>query len=332
MPCLRNRNRKDWMMGKNSITAVLLSFSISALAGPILIPFLRRLTCGQTVRADGPAAHLKKSGTPTMGGILILASVLATSAAFMKEYPRIAPVLFLTVGFGLVGLTDDYIKVVCRRSMGLSAWQKLFGQLVVTGGFAWYLVRYADVSLAMKAPWMPGKYLDFGVWNIPILFFIVLGTANGTNFTDGLDGLAGSVTLMVAVFFSVVSIGTASGIEPLTCAVAGALMGFLLFNVYPATVFMGDTGSLALGGFVAGCAYVMQMPLYIAIVGIVYLIEVCSVIVQVGYFKVSGGKRILKMAPLHHHFELSGWSETRITALFTIITALMCLLALRALG
>ena len=211
MPCLRNRNRKDWMMGKNSITAVLLSFSISALAGPILIPFLRRLKCGQTVRDDGPAAHLKKSGTPTMGGILILASVLATSAAFMKEYPRIAPVLFLTVGFGLVGLTDDYIKVVCRRSMGLSAWQKLFGQLVVTGGFAWYLVRYADVSLAMKAPWMPGKYLDFGVWNIPILFFIVLGTANGTNFTDGLDGLAGSVTLMVAVFFSVVSIGTASG-------------------------------------------------------------------------------------------------------------------------
>ncbi len=316
-------------MGKNSITAVMLSFCISALAGPVLIPFLRRLKCGQTVREDGPAAHLKKSGTPTMGGILILASVLATSVIFMEEYPKIAPILFLTVGFGLVGLADDYIKVVCRRSMGLSPWQKLLGQLTVTGIFAWYLMRYTDVSLAMKVPWRAGTYLDFGVWNIPILFFIVLGTANGTNFTDGLDGLAGSVTLLVAVFFSVVSIGTASGIEPLTCAVAGALMGFLLFNVHPAEVFMGDTGSLALGGFVAGCAYVMQMPLYIAVVGMIYLAEVCSVILQVGYFKTSGGKRLLKMAPLHHHFELCGWSETRIMALFTIITALMCLLALR---
>ena len=316
-------------MGKNSITAVMLSFCISALAGPVLIPFLRRLKCGQTVREDGPAAHLKKSGTPTMGGILILASVLATSVIFMEEYPKIAPILFLTVGFGLVGLADDYIKVVCRRSMGLSPWQKLLGQLTVTGIFAWYLMRYTDVSLAMKVPWRAGTYLDFVVWNIPILFFIVLGTANGTNFTDGLDGLAGSVTLLVAVFFSVVSIGTASGIEPLTCAVAGALMGFLLFNVHPAEVFMGDTGSLALGGFVAGCAYVMQMPLYIAVVGMIYLAEVCSVILQVGYFKTSGGKRLLKMAPLHHHFELCGWSETRIMALFTIITALMCLLALR---
>lgn len=319
-------------MGKISVTAVMLSFSISALAGPLLIPFLRWLKCGQTVRDDGPAAHLKKAGTPTMGGILILASVAATSFIYMKEYPKIVPVLILTVGFGLVGLADDYIKVVCRRSLGLTAWQKLLGQLAVTGAFAWYLTEYTGIPLAMRIPWMPGKYLDFGIWNIPILFFIVLGTANGTNFTDGLDGLAGSVTLMVAVFFSVVAIGTASGIEPLTCAVAGALMGFLLFNVHPAAVFMGDTGSLALGGFVAGCAYIMQLPLYIAIVGIIYLVEVCSVIIQVGYFKVSGGKRIFKMAPLHHHFELCGWSETRITAVFTIITALMCLLALRAMG
>ncbi len=160
------------------------------------------------------------------------------------------------------------------------------------------------------------------------MFFIVLGTVNGTNFTDGLDGLAGSVTLMVAVFFSVVAIGTAGGIEPVTCAVAGALLGFLLFNVHPAEVFMGDTGSLALGGFVAGCAYMLQMPLFIAIVGAVYLAEVASVILQVGYYKVSGGKRIFRMAPLHHHFELCGWSETKVTAVFTIITALMCLIAL----
>lgn len=318
-------------MGKISVTAVLVSFCVSALAGPVLIPFLRWIKCGQTVRDDGPAAHLKKSGTPTMGGILILASVMITSLLFVEDYPKIAPVCFLTVGFGLVGLMDDYIKVVCRRSMGLTPWQKLFGQLSVTGIFTWYLLRYTDVSLAMKIPGFPGKYLDFGVWNIPILFFIVLGTTNGTNFTDGLDGLAGSVTLMVAVFFSVVAIGTASGIEPVTCATAGALLGFLLFNVHPAQVFMGDTGSLALGGFVAGCAYMMQMPLYIAIVGVIYLVEVFSVILQVGYFKLSGGRRIFKMAPLHHHFELCGWSETRITALFTIITALMCLVALHML-
>lgn len=319
-------------MGKISVTAVMCSFFVSAFLGPVLIPFLRWLKCGQMVRSDGPAAHLKKMGTPTMGGILILCSVTATSLLFIKNYPKIAPVLLLTVGFGLVGLLDDYIKIVCRRSMGLTSWQKLLGQLLVTGIFVWYLTRYTDVSFAMKVPFLSERYLDFGIWNIPILFFVTLGTANGANFTDGLDGLAGSVTLMIAVFFSVVAIGTSAGIEPVTCAVAGALMGFLLFNVHPAEVFMGDTGSLALGGFVAGCGYMLQMPLYIAIIGIIYLVEVCSVILQVCYYKISGGKRIFRMAPLHHHFELCGWSETRITALFTIITALMCLLALRGLS
>lgn len=318
-------------MGKVYVTAVLLSFFISALLGPVVIPFLRWLKCGQTVRDDGPQTHLKKSGTPTMGGILILFSVAVTTLLFVEDYPKAAPVLFLTVGFGLIGLLDDYIKVVCRRSMGLNPWQKLLGQLAVTGTFAWFMTQYTDVGLAMKLPFMADRYLDFGVWNVPILFFIVLGTANGTNFTDGLDGLAGSVTLMIAVFFAVVAIGTSAGIEPITCAAAGALAGFLLFNVYPAEVFMGDTGSLALGGFVAGCSYMLQMPLFIAIVGIVYFAEVMSVILQVAYFKISGGRRIFKMAPLHHHFELCGLSETRITALFTIITALMCLIALQAL-
>ncbi len=318
-------------MGKVCVMAVMLSFFLSALSGPFVIPFLRWLKCGQTVRDDGPATHLKKTGTPTMGGILILFSIAVTALAFVEDYPKIAPVLFLTIGFGLIGLLDDYIKVVCRRSMGLSPCQKLLGQLVVTGIFAWFLTRYTDVSLAMKVPFCADRYLDFGFWNVPILFFIVLGTANGTNFTDGLDGLAGSVTLMIAVFFSVVAIGTSAGIEPITCAAAGALAGFLLFNVYPAEVFMGDTGSRALGGFVAGCSYMLQMPLFIAIVGIIYFAEVVSVILQVGYFKISGGRRIFKMAPLHHHFELCGLSETRITALFTIVTALMCLVALQAL-
>ncbi len=316
------------MIYADSVSAVLFSFCISALCGKLLIPFLQKIKCRQTVREDGPAAHLQKTGTPTMGGILILCSILIVSAVSMDAYPRIVPVLLLTAGFGCVGLLDDYIKVVCRRSEGLTPPQKLLGQLIVTGLFAWYLVKYTDVSLAMQIPMMPDRYVDFGIWNIPILFLVVLGTANGTNFTDGLDGLAGSVTLMVAVFFTVVTIGIGGGIAPITCAVAGGLLGFLLFNAYPASVFMGDTGSLALGGFVAASAYMLQMPLYIVIVGFVYLAEVLSVVLQVAFFKMTGGKRLFKMAPLHHHFEMCGWSETKIVTWFTVITALLCLVAL----
>ena len=310
---------------------VIISFAISALLGPIIIPFLRKLKVGQTERTEGPQTHLKKSGTPTMGGILFLTSVTITSILYMKDYPKILPVLFLTLGFGLIGFLDDYIKVVLQRSMGLSPSQKMAGQLVVTAIFAYYVLNYTDVSLAMKIPFLPGRFIDLGILNIPFLFFVVIGTVNGTNFTDGLDGLASSVTIMVATFFAVVAIGTGSGVEPITCAVIGALLGFLLFNVYPASVFMGDTGSLALGGFVAGTAYMLQMPIFIVIVGFVYLMEVISVILQVSYFKISGGKRIFKMAPIHHHFELCGWSETRVVAIFSIVTAILCLIALLAL-
>ena len=291
-------------MNNTILMSVFLSFAISVAAGPVVIPFLRRLKVGQTVRGEGPETHLKKNGTPTMGGILILLSVVITSVFFVKDYPKIIPVLFLTLGFGLIGFLDDYIKVVLKRSMGLRAWQKFLLQIVVTGVFVFYIRQYTDISLVMKVPYMEGVYLDFGWMNIPVLFFIVIGTVNGTNFTDGVDGLASSVTVLVATFFSVVAIGTGSGIEPVTCAVVGALLGFLLFNVYPASVFMGDTGSLALGGFVAAAAYMMQMPLFIVIVGFIYMVEVLSDILQVSYFKVSGGKRIFKMAPIHHHFEL----------------------------
>ncbi|MDD2972819.1 MAG: phospho-N-acetylmuramoyl-pentapeptide-transferase [Lachnospiraceae bacterium] len=307
---------------------VIISFAISALLGPIVIPFLRRLKVGQTERTEGPQTHLKKSGTPTMGGILFLASVTITSLLYMKDYPGILPVLFLTLGFGLIGFLDDYIKVVLKRSMGLTPIQKMAGQIVVTAIFAYYITCYTDVSLAMKIPFMTGKFIDLGILNIPFLFVVVIGTVNGTNFTDGLDGLASSVTIMVATFFAVIAIGTGSGVEPITCAVIGALLGFLLFNVYPASVFMGDTGSLALGGFVAGTAYMLQMPIFILIVGFIYLIEVLSVIIQVTYFKLSGGKRIFKMAPIHHHFELCGWSETKVVAVFSIVTAMLCLIAL----
>ncbi|RKI84443.1 phospho-N-acetylmuramoyl-pentapeptide-transferase [bacterium 0.1xD8-71] len=315
-------------MNGTVLLSVMLSFAISVVLGPLVIPFLRRLKVGQTERTEGPESHLKKNGTPTMGGILFLVSVVITSLLFVKEYPRIVPILFLMLGFGLIGFLDDYIKVVLKRSMGLRAWQKFALQIVVTGVFAFYLLRYTDVSLAMKVPFVEGMYLDFGWFNIPILFFIVIGAVNGTNFTDGLDGLASSVTVLVATFFTVVAIGTDSGIEPITCAVVGALLGFLLFNVHPASVFMGDTGSLALGGFVAATAYMMQMPLFIAIVGFIYLLEVVSVMMQVSYFKITGGKRIFKMAPIHHHFELCGWSETRVVAVFSIVTALLCLVAL----
>ena len=278
-------------MNGTVLLSVMLSFAISVVLGPLVIPFLRRLKVGQTERTEGPESHLKKNGTPTMGGILFLVSVVITSLLFVKEYPRIVPILFLMLGFGLIGFLDDYIKVVLKRSMGLRAWQKFALQIVVTGVFVFYLLRYTDVSLAMKVPFVEGMYLDFGWFNIPILFFIVIGAVNGTNFTDGLDGLASSVTVLVATFFTVVAIGTDSGIEPITCAVVGALLGFLLFNVHPASVFMGDTGSLALGGFVAATAYMMQMPLFIAIVGFIYLLEVVSVMMQVSYFKITGGDR-----------------------------------------
>lgn len=317
------------MENVSSLTlAVVAAFIITAAGGPVIIPFLRRLKCGQTVRDDGPQTHLKKDGTPTMGGLLILFGVVVVSLFFLDSCPEIMPVLFMTLGFGLIGFIDDYIKVVCRRSLGLRAWQKLVLQFIVTGLFVWYLVQYTDVTLAMEIPGVPGLWLDLGIWNIVILFLVVLGTVNGTNLTDGLDGLAGSVTVVVAVFFAVVAIGRYENIAPIACAVVGALMGFLLFNAHPAAVFMGDTGSLALGGFVAACGYLLEMPLYIAIVGIVYLVETGTVMLQVVYFKLTGGKRLFKMAPLHHHFELCGWSETAIVALFTILTALMCLVAL----
>ncbi len=311
------------------ITPVIAAFAISAILGPIVIPFLRRLKIGQTERKE-LESHLKKNGTPTMGGLMILAAIVVTSLFYVKDYPRIIPVLFMTVGFGVIGFLDDYLKVVLRRSDGLLPWQKMLCQLIVTTVFAVYMVRYAGVSLTMLIPFSGGKYLDIGWAAVPLLYVAVVGTVNGTNFTDGLDGLASSVTIMVATFFSVVAIGTDAGLAPITCAVVGSLLGFLLFNVYPASVFMGDTGSLALGGFVVSTAYMMQMPLFIPIVGLIYLAEVLSVIIQVTYFKKTGGKRIFRMAPLHHHFELGGWSETRVVAVFSITTAILCMIALLA--
>ena len=309
---------------------VLISFALCVIMGPVIIPILRRLKMGQTEREDGVKSHLKKAGTPTMGGVIILLSIVITSVFYIKDYPKILPILFVTLGFGLIGFLDDYLKVVMRRSDGLYPKQKMALQIVVTAIFAFYILKFTDVSLAMLLPFSGGKYLNIGWLAVPVMFIAVIGTVNGVNFTDGLDGLASSVTVLVATFFTVVAIGTKSGISPITCAVVGALLGFLLFNVYPASVFMGDTGSLALGGFVASTAYMLQMPIFIILVGLVYLVEVASVMIQVTYFKKTGGKRFFKMAPIHHHFELCGWSETKVVAVFSIITAILCLIALMA--
>ena len=317
-------------MEYNIVIPVLVAFGLSVLLGPVVIPFLRKLKMGQTERVDGVQSHLKKAGTPTMGGVIILVSVAITSVFYIGDYPKIIPILFVTLGFGLIGFLDDYLKVVMKRSDGLFPKQKMALQILVTAVFAYYMVNFNDVSLDMVIPFTNGKTWDIGWLAIPLLFIVVIGTVNGVNFTDGLDGLASSVTVLVATFFTVVAIGTKSGIEPITCAVVGALLGFLLFNVYPASVFMGDTGSLALGGFVASTAYMLQMPIFIVIVGLIYLVEVLSVMIQVTYFKKTGGKRIFKMAPIHHHFELCGWSETRVVAVFSIITAILCLIALIA--
>ena len=218
-----------------------------------------------------------------------------------------------------------------KNPKGLLPSQKMLGQVLVTAIFAYYMINFSGVGITALIPFSGGKYWDMGILFIPIFFFISLGTVNGANFTDGLDGLAASVTMLLGVFFTMVAIMSNIGITPVTGAIVGSLMGFLLFNVYPAKVFMGDTGSLALGGFVLSTAYMMQLPLFIALVALAYLVEVASVIIQVAYFKKTGGKRIFKMAPIHHHFELCGWSETRVVAVFSVITAVLCMIAYLAL-
>lgn len=313
------------------ILPVILSFAISAILGPVIIPALRRLKFGQTEREDGPQSHLKKNGTPTMGGLIFLAAIIVTSLLFVKDFPGIIPILFVTVGFGVIGFLDDYIKIVLRRSDGLMPKQKMFGQLIVTGIFVFYCFKNTGGEMTTIIPFLPDQTLKLGWVGIPVAFLAILGTVNGVNFTDGVDGLCSSVTLLIAVFFAVVAWGTGSGLEPITCAVVGALMGFLLFNVYPAKIFMGDTGSLALGGFVVSTAYMMDMPIFILLVGLIYWAELLSVMIQVTYFKKTGGKRLFRMTPIHHHFELGGWSETRVVAVFSIVTALMCLISLLAL-
>lgn len=309
------------------LLSLLISFFAAVLLGPVFIPILRKMKMGQTEREEGVQSHLLKAGTPTMGGIIFLIAASVGTFVFAGIYPEVGPVMLLTLGFGAIGFLDDYLKVVLKRSDGLLPWQKLILQFVVTTIFLVYLLNMTDTGLEMIVPFSNGMTIDIGVIAIPFMYIVVLATVNGVNFTDGLDGLASSVTSVVAVFFVAVSIAKNAGLSSCACAFIGALMGFLVYNVFPAKIFMGDTGSLALGGFVAGMAYMMNMPLFIPIIGIIYAVELVSVVMQVTYFKATHGKRIFKMTPIHHHFELCNWSEPRIVAVFTIVTALACTVA-----
>ena len=304
--------------------ALIIAFIACVVLGAFVIPKLHNF--GQNVRDDGPKSHLKKQGTPSMGGIFMIGAFAIATLFFVKDNPDAIVVLLITVGYGLVGFLDDYIKVVKKRSLGLRAWQKVVFQLIVTILFAIYLLKMNDFGTEIYVPFTKGFYIDLGWLYVPFLFFVMVGTVNSVNLTDGLDGLASGVTVLVATYFVFIAYAVNKGLIPVCGAAIGALLGFLVFNSYPAKVFMGDTGSLALGGFVASVAILTKMPIMLVIVGFVYVCESPSVMIQVGYFKLTGGKRIFKMAPIHHHFELSGLQGIKVVELFTIATAVLCLL------
>ena len=310
----------------------IIAFCVTAGVVAYLIPALKKHGAKQVERDYVPEAHLAKTGTPTMGGIGILLGILAAGLMIAPKHPRVWPILILVVGFGAVGFYDDFLKVVLRRPEGdgLDALPKLLMQIGVTAVFL-LVIKLMNIPMELRVPFTSGKMVSFGWFAYPFLFLVVLATVNGVNITDGLDGLCSSVTAVVAVFFAVAAALVKSDIVPLPLAVCGSLLAFLLFNTYPAKIFMGDTGSLALGGFVAATAYVLQMPLYILVVGAVYAVEEATVAIQMSYFKISHGKRLFPMTPIHHTFELWKWPETRIVAVFTVATALLALLALRGL-
>lgn len=329
---------KIWSMLFPLITA----FAVTALIAPVFIPWLHKLKFGQEIRDEGPKWHQKKSGTPTMGGIMFIIGILAAAvlsavitAATGNWNTRTAKLLLMfgtSLGFGVIGFIDDYIKVVKKRNLGLTAIQKFLAQIFVTVLYLAVLHFTGELKSDILIP-----FTDI-VWHmpmwlyIPFALFVVLATVNAVNLTDGLDGLASSVTVVVAVFFGYAArrMGE-SGIGDFAAALAGGLLGFLLYNKYPAKVFMGDTGSLFLGASVVVMAVGLGMPIFVIIAGFIYFIETLSVIMQVTSFKLTG-KRIFKMSPIHHHFEMCGWSERKIVLTFTCITIVMCALGVWALA
>lgn len=315
------------------LRVLIISALIVILLGPIVIPFLKRLKIGQSIREEGPKSHIEtKSGTPTMGGLLIiLGTIIATLTS--RNYSKEVMVCLLSMlGFGLVGFLDDYIKVVLKRNLGLSAGQKMLGQLIFAVLLAVYGSRHSVDGTMLIIPFT-NIYLDFGYLYIPFTVFAIVGIVNGVNLTDGLDGLNSGVTLIVMSAFALIANSFSlynsayNGIVIVAAATAGACLGFLKYNAHPAKIFMGDTGSLALGGVLAAIAVNTSFTLILPIIGGIYIIEVLSVIIQVSYYKKTK-KRIFKMAPIHHHFEMCGWKETKIVAVFWLVSVILAFIGI----
>ena len=323
------------------IVTALFAFVLSERLGKVLIPVLHRLKFGQTIRDEGPAWHKAKQGTPTMGGIIFIGAMLiavllamlvcqfflpnkvVTDADTTATVTRLFAGIVMAVGFGLIGFLDDFIKVVKKRNLGLTSRQKLLMQIALSGGYALlvYLTGGTQIHVPFYGVW------NAGVWFIPIAIFITVAMTNATNLTDGVDGLCGSVSVIVCLFLLILC-GDALGYGIVTAAAAGAIAGFLIWNFHPARVFMGDTGSLFIGGVLCAVAFGIGRPLLLLPMGIVYFFETVSVMLQVSYFKITHGKRLFKMSPLHHHFELCGWSENKIVAVASLTAAVGCAVAL----
>ena len=297
------------------------AFIVCALIGPVLIPYLHKLKFGQSIRECGPASHMKKSGTPTMGGLMMLAALFL--ALFWGKFtPHVLIALVLTLGHALIGFIDDYIKVVMKRNLGLTAKQKFLLQFILAGAY----VYFAETHLQNTSLWVPllNVHLDFGWAYYALAFILLVGTTNAVNLTDGLDGLVSFVSIPVTLAYAYIAYMQGMlDVSGFALGLTGACLGFLLFNRHPAKVFMGDTGSLALGGGVAALALLTHTELLLVIIGGIYVAEATSVIIQVGYFRLTGGKRFFRMAPLHHHFELGGWDEVKVVRVFTLISLLL---------
>lgn len=310
----------------------LVTFAGAVLLAPFYIPLLRRLKFGQTVRYNGPQTHLKKQGTPTIGALIFLTPVLVVSLVlyFMDLAPEIIPLLWTAIGFGFVGFLDDLIKIVKKRKDGLYAYQKMALLFVVSLAFVFYITKkgFVDNTIILEFFGLKAT-LDLSWVFIPFCVLILLSATNAVNLSDGLDGLCGGISFIVFLFFAAVSMILCpnDSVSYFAVSMAGGLLGFLLFNANPAKVFMGDTGSLAIGGAIGACAIMLQRPLILIIAGLIFVIEALSVMLQVGYFKLTKGKRLFRMAPIHHHFELCGWGERKVVVVFWIFTILCCVLA-----
>lgn len=310
----------------NYLINIGLGFVLSIVLGRLIIPILKRLHAGQSIREDGPQSHLVKSGTPTIGGLIFLASVIITSLVTANFKLSVLMILFSTLAFGAVGFIDDYIKVVMKRNLGLRAYQKLLLQILVAVILIIYQYNSKEIGTELYIPFLK-DYRSVGFLYIPFVIFVIVGTVNSVNLTDGLDCLSSSVTIICLIFFNFVAIKLQRyEIAGFCLALAGALMGFLHYNKFPAKVFMGDTGSLALGGAISAIALLLNVPLILPIAGGIYFIETLSVIIQVVSFKTRG-KRVFLMSPLHHHFEHKGWHEKKIVAVFSLVEVILCVIS-----